>query len=144
MMKNVVEYGTGWRAKELGRPVAGKTGTTNEYRDAWFIGYTPDLVAGVWVGYDDMRPIGQHETGARAALPVWLSFMKSIELGDVIDFNVPEGIVAKYVDKTTGLLSEKGIPNSILEYFIEGTEPKEFSSYEEGEPQPRIEKPEYD
>ncbi len=145
MMKNVVEYGTGWRAKELGRPVAGKTGTTNEYRDAWFIGYTPDLVAGVWVGYDDMRPIGEHETGARAALPIWLHFMKSIDLGPINDFPVPEGIVAKYVDKTTGLLSERYSSNTILEYFIEGTEPREFSTYEGIEPLPsRIEKPEYD
>lgn len=127
MMKNVVAYGTGWRAKELGRPVAGKTGTTNEYRDAWFIGYTPGLVAGVWVGYDDMRPIGEHETGARAALPIWLAFMKSIELGEPGDFPMPEGIVARYVDRTTGLLADEGRPGVILEYFKEGTEPKEYA-----------------
>lgn len=127
MMKNVVAYGTGWRAKELGRPVAGKTGTTNEYRDAWFIGYTPSIVAGVWVGYDDMRPIGEHETGARAALPIWLTFMKSIDLGEPEDFPVPEGIVARYVERTTGLLANDGRPGVILEFFKEGTEPKEYA-----------------
>ncbi|MFN3739809.1 MAG: penicillin-binding protein 1A [Thermodesulfovibrionales bacterium] len=127
MMKNVVAYGTGWRAKELGRPVAGKTGTTNEYRDAWFIGFTPQIVAGVWVGYDDMRPIGEHETGARAALPIWLNFMKSIDLGPVEDFPVPDGIVARYVEKSTGLLADEGRTGVMLEFFKEGTEPKEYA-----------------
>ena len=69
LLRGVIEQGTGWKASELGRPAAGKTGTTNDYRDAWFIGYTPNLVAGVWVGYDDHRSIGPKETGARAALP---------------------------------------------------------------------------
>jgi len=137
MLKNVVSYGTGWRAKELGRPVAGKTGTTNEYRDAWFIGYTPNLVAGVWVGYDDMRPLGEHETGARAALPIWVNFMKSIDLGPPDDFPVPDGIVARYVDKTTGLLGDEGRPNVLLEYFKEGTEPREYGPL----PEERITEP---
>ncbi|MCX7793793.1 MAG: PBP1A family penicillin-binding protein [Thermodesulfovibrionales bacterium] len=137
MMKNVVAYGTGWRAKELGRPVAGKTGTTNEYRDAWFIGYTPNLVAGVWIGYDDMRPIGEHETGARAALPVWLNFMKSIDLGEPEDFPVPEGIVARYVDRTTGLLADHEGTGIILGYFKEGTEPRDYAPL----PEERINEP---
>lgn len=151
MLKNVVSFGTGWRAKELGRPVAGKTGTTNDYRDAWFIGYTPGLVAGVWVGYDDMRPIGELETGSRAALPIWLEFMKSIDLGPPEDFPVPEGIVARYVDKKTGLLGVEGMPDVILEYFKEGTEPREFTPLPEEkvtEPfapvSPGPERPDYD
>ena len=76
MMEDVVKYGTGWRAKALGVPVAGKTGTTNDYSDAWFVGYTPKTVAAVWVGFDDMRPLGSMETGAQAASPIWVSFMK--------------------------------------------------------------------
>lgn len=78
MLHDVVEFGTGQRAKELARPVAGKTGTTNDCTDAWFLGFTPSLTAGVWVGYDDKRiSLGKKETGARAALPIWIQFMKA-------------------------------------------------------------------
>ncbi|MGA8231171.1 MAG: penicillin-binding transpeptidase domain-containing protein, partial [Candidatus Acidiferrales bacterium] len=77
MLEDVVQIGTGVRAKELGRPSAGKTGTTNDFTDAWYIGFTPSLTAGVWVGNDDKRvSLGKKETGARAALPIWLQFMK--------------------------------------------------------------------
>ena len=93
MLKNVIHSGTGRAAAKLGRHVAGKTGTTNEFRDAWFIGYTPELIAGVWVGYDDHRSLGDKETGARAALPIWLAFMTEAGQGSVSeDFPVPEGI----------------------------------------------------
>jgi len=85
MLTSVVQHGTGWKARELKRPVAGKTGTTSDYHDAWFIGYVPSLALGVWVGYDDHKPIGSKETGAEAALPIWLDFMK----GYVKDFDVP-------------------------------------------------------
>lgn len=127
MMQDVVKYGTGWRAKSLGRPVAGKTGTTNEYRDAWFVGYTPDLVAVVWVGFDDMRPLGPQETGARAASPIWVSFMKDVAKGDSEEFSQPEdGIVSFTIDPATGLLS-KVEGAGIKEYFKKGTEPKQFA-----------------
>ena len=77
MLEEVVQFGTGVRAKELGRPTGGKTGTTNDFTDAWYIGFTPSLTAGVWVGNDDKRvSLGKKETGARAALPVWLQYMK--------------------------------------------------------------------
>jgi len=125
MMEDVVKYGTGWRAKALGRPVAGKTGTTNDYRDAWFIGYTTDLVAAVWVGFDDMRPLGPLETGARAASPIWVSFMKSAVKGEPQEFSLPdEGIVSYSIDPATGLLSRD---DGIKEYFKKGTEPKQFA-----------------
>jgi penicillin-binding protein 1A len=82
MLEDVVQFGTGVRAKELGRPSAGKTGTTNDFTDAWYIGFTPSLTAGVWVGNDDKRiSLGKKETGARAALPIWLEFMKAAVQG---------------------------------------------------------------
>jgi penicillin-binding protein 1A len=125
MMEDVVKYGTGWKARELGRPVAAKTGTTNEYRDAWFVGYTPELVTAVWVGFDDMRSLGPQETGARAAAPIWTLFMKDYLTGDVEDFPVPDGVVSEVVDPVTGLLSRDG--TGITEYFKTGTEPREYA-----------------
>jgi penicillin-binding protein 1A len=90
-----VEEGTGRGAKWLNRPLAGKTGTTNNYVDAWFVGFTPNLVAGVWVGYDRATAsLGDRETGSRAALPVWTAFMsRALEGKPVEEFIVPEGIV---------------------------------------------------
>ncbi|HEY1372442.1 MAG TPA: PBP1A family penicillin-binding protein [Candidatus Binatia bacterium] len=93
MLKNVVQSGTARAAAKLGKNIAGKTGTTSDYRDNWFIGYNPSLVAGVWVGYDDHRSIGDKETGASTALPIWLSFMKTASAGkEEEEFAVPEGI----------------------------------------------------
>ena len=76
MMKGVVEVGTARKAQALGRPAAGKTGTSTNYRDAWFFGFTPELLCGVWVGRDDFKPIGHDVTGGQAALPIWLDFMQ--------------------------------------------------------------------
>jgi penicillin-binding protein 1A len=126
MMEDVVKYGTGWRAKALGRPVAGKTGTTNEYKDAWFVGYTPHLTAAVWVGFDDMRPLGSQETGARAASPIWVNFMKNFATGEPDEFPVPEGIVGIMIDPATGLLARDDL-SGVREYFKEGMEPKQVS-----------------
>ena len=126
MMEDVVKYGTGWRAKSMGRPVAGKTGTTNDYRDAWFVGYTTDLLTCVWVGSDDMHSLGSLETGARAASPIWLSYMKTFDTGDSTDFAVPQGIVRYAIDPSNGLLSRDGT-SGITEYFKEGTQPTAYS-----------------
>ena len=126
MMEDVVNYGTGWRAKALGRPVAGKTGTTNDYRDAWFVGYVPDMIAAVWVGFDDMRPLGHQETGARAASPIWVNFMKSVEIGEH-SFVMPEGIVSYPIDPANGLLA-RDAASGMKEVFKSGTQPREYSS----------------
>lgn len=131
MMEDVVNYGTGWRAKALGRPVAGKTGTTNEYRDAWFVGYVPDLLACVWVGFDDVRPLGNQETGARAASPIWVNFMKSVEAGEHYNFTTPEGIVSYPIDPANGLLARDD-SSGMREYFKNGTQPREYSSSSRG------------
>jgi len=124
MLEDVVKNGTGWRAKALGRPVAGKTGTTNDYRDAWFVGYTTNIVSAVWVGFDDTKPLGVQETGARAASPIWVLFMKNFISGAPEEFPVPEGIVSCVIDPATGLLS-RDESSGIREYFKEGSEPKQ-------------------
>ena len=86
MLEDVVQFGTAVRAKELARPVAGKTGTTNDFTDAWFIGFTPSLTAGVWVGFDDKQiSLGKKETGARTALPIWIEFMKTALEGKPVE-----------------------------------------------------------
>ncbi|MGD8352434.1 MAG: PBP1A family penicillin-binding protein [Nitrospirota bacterium] len=128
MLQDVVSHGTGWRARALRRPVAGKTGTTNEYRDAWFLGYTMDMMAGVWVGYDDMSPLGEDETGSRAAAPVWVDFMKTVSANyEPKEFPVPEGITTRIIDRETGLLANRWTDDPLLEYFKEGTEPREVA-----------------
>jgi penicillin-binding protein 1A len=127
LLKGVIERGTGLPARQLGRPAAGKTGTTNDCRDAWFIGYTPAFVAGVWVGYDDQRSLGSKATGARAALPIWLDFMKkALEGQDPADFTAPAGVVFRQIDPRTGLLSTEKCRSSIAEAFLQGTEPKKY------------------
>jgi penicillin-binding protein 1A len=124
LMEGVVQHGTGWRARSLGRPAAGKTGTTDQFMDAWFIGYTPELITGVWVGFDEERSLGENETGARAASPIWVSFMSKI-LKDKPkkDFSVPEGVEFMKIDPKTGQIGQDR--ESILECFIEGTGPSQ-------------------
>ncbi|RJQ18651.1 MAG: PBP1A family penicillin-binding protein [Nitrospiraceae bacterium] len=131
MLEDVVKYGTARRAKGLGT-VAGKTGTTNDYRDAWFIGYTPKVVAGVWIGFDNMRPLGARETGSKAALPVWMSFMQQAVSTDGAEsgggpFAAPDGIVTAVVDPLTGLLATDET-EKMLEFFKEGTVPRAYST----------------
>ena len=128
LLEGVVKQGTGWRARSLGRPVAAKTGTTDQFMDAWFIGYTPELITGVWVGFDEEKSLGENETGARAASPIWVAFMSQI-LKDkpVRDFPVPEeGIEFMKIDPKSGQISlEK---DGILECFREGTTPSQKDS----------------
>jgi penicillin-binding protein 1A len=103
LLKSVVNEGTGRRVRALKRSCAGKTGTTNDVRDAWFVGYTPDIIAGTWVGFDDQKPLGKNETGAVAASPIWLNFMQGILEGTPRKiFSIPEGIVFMRIDAETG------------------------------------------
>ncbi|MBI5560348.1 MAG: PBP1A family penicillin-binding protein [Deltaproteobacteria bacterium] len=125
LLQGVVSDGTGWRAKALGRPVAGKTGTTNNLNDAWFIGYVRGLASGVWVGYDNEQPLGRHETGAAAALPVWVDFMKQATSGAPMEnFPVPEGVEFVRIDPVTGLPATTATNGAIFEAFKAGTAPK--------------------
>ncbi|MFZ5876973.1 MAG: penicillin-binding protein 1A [Nitrospirota bacterium] len=123
MLEDVVQSGTGMRARALGRPVAGKTGTTNEFADAWFVGYAPNLAAGVWVGFDDRRSLGDREAGASVALPVWVDFMKAaFNHLPVQAFAIPEGIVFAKVDPKTGALAGPDAPAKV-EIFMRDTAP---------------------
>ncbi len=124
MLMDVIQSGTGRRAKKIGRPLAGKTGTTNGYNDAWFVGYAPNLATGVWVGFDSVRTLGRLESGAHAALPVWTQFMGTALRGlPVMTFTIPEGIQFAQVDTTTGDLPTKSSRHISTEVFRKGTEP---------------------
>jgi penicillin-binding protein 1A len=127
MLEDVVKRGTGRRAaRALKRPLAGKTGTTNDYIDAWFMGFAPQLVTGVWVGFDELKALGRHETGARAACPIWIDFMRAAlaELPPE-NFAVPEGVVFANIDEKTGLLAGADSEKTFFECFKEGTAPTE-------------------
>jgi penicillin-binding protein 1A len=127
MMRGVVENGTGAAAKALARPVAAKTGTAQDHRDAWFVGFTPDLAAGVWVGFDDHSPLGPRETGAGAALPPWLSFMQAA-LGAKApgQFEVVPGVEVARIDPATGLIAHQG--DAPFAAFLAGTAPSQSTS----------------
>jgi 1A family penicillin-binding protein len=120
MLRGVVERGTGQGAKALGRPIAAKTGTTNDYSNAWFVGYTPKLATGVWVGYDRPRSLGHDETGSRVAVPIWVAYMRQV-LGDSPkeDFPVPDRIVMAPVD----LDASNECVRVVTLAFVKGTEP---------------------
>jgi penicillin-binding protein 1A len=124
MMEDVIQKGTGQAAKVIGRPIAGKTGTTDEFINAWFIGGAPNLVAGIYVGFDDRRSLGETESGAHAALPIWTSFMQAVlKPLPVMAFTIPEGITFVKVDPSTGLLDGEEGQVSTIELFTKGSEP---------------------
>jgi penicillin-binding protein 1B len=124
LMRSVIDEGTGReiRARGFNAPAAGKTGTTDDTRDAWFVGFVPDFLAVVWVGYDDNRRLGL--TGSQAALPIWTRFMKSAVAGrEKLDFEPPSGITHARIDPASGLLATAACPNARNEVFLTGTEP---------------------
>ncbi|MFC1896079.1 penicillin-binding transpeptidase domain-containing protein, partial [Thermodesulfobacteriota bacterium] len=124
MLRAVVSEGSGGRAKHLPRAVAGKTGTTNEFRDALFVGFSPTLVTGVWVGRDDYRSLGGGQTGSRAALPIWTDFMThALKTQPPEYFDIPDDVVRVWVDPKTGgrIPEERG---GVFALYRKGTEPK--------------------
>ena len=123
MMEGVIKRGTGWNAK-IGRPAAGKTGTTNDFVDAWFIGFTPDLVTAVYIGNDDRKPLGNKMTGGVVAAPVWAKFMKNaLKNNEKKDFLQPDKVIKISVCKASGLLPTETCPKTLTVTFIKGTEP---------------------
>jgi penicillin-binding protein 1A len=129
LLQDAVQDGTGRRARALGRPVAGKTGTTNDERDAWFIGYSPYLLTGVFVGYDQPAPLGRWETGSRAALPVWLDYRQAVEEKyPVQNFSPPPGVVTARIDAQSGLLAGPGWKGEThVLPFVSGTQPQQMA-----------------
>jgi penicillin-binding protein 1A len=128
MLCDVVKRGTGRKVARAfkNRPLAGKTGTTNDYIDAWFMGYSPQIVTGVWVGFDELKTLGRHETGARAACPIWIEFMRTALAQLPPDsFPVPPGIVFANIDEKSGLLATLESKKTLFECFKEGTAPTE-------------------
>lgn len=170
MMQGVIQRGTGYLLKQLNRPLAGKTGTTNDQMDAWFIGFTPAWVCGVWVGFDVKKEIGDKETGGRVAAPIFLNFMRDFLAKHDLDgynklveeskadaerlgieyvapdkpepagFTPPEGVDPYWMDLNSGLMSQQGAPNAVLEYFKKGSEPG--GSTEEADTKSYLDSPE--
>ncbi|HIJ85912.1 MAG TPA: penicillin-binding protein, partial [Magnetococcales bacterium] len=124
LLKGVITHGTARKASVLGRPLAGKTGTTNDLRDAWFIGFSPALVVGVWVGLDDYSVLGHAETGSMAALPIWIDFMReALKEQPMTDFTVPPGIQLEPVNAETGEFTQLDSKGMVMEAFKPGQSP---------------------
>ena len=137
LMQSVVTSGTGGRARAVGRPVAGKTGTTNDMKDAWFVGFVPQLVAGVWVGYDQERSLGSSGSGGQAAAPIWTEFMQRALSGvPVRHFQSPGNVTFALIDPHTGHLAREGSPGALQECFIAGSEPTSYAAEPAPEPAP--------
>ncbi len=129
ILQDVIQYGTGRKAKVLKRyDIAGKTGTTNDQKDAWFSGYNQDVVTSCWVGFDTPRPLGRYETGGKAALPMWIDFMRiALKNSKQRPYPQPDNIITVKIDKSTGLLAHPQAKNTLLEYFEVGTAPKKYT-----------------
>jgi penicillin-binding protein 1A len=126
MLEGVIQRGTGVRAREIGKPLAGKTGTTNEYRDAWFVGFSPDLAVGLYVGFDEPKTLGNREAGSRAALPIWKDFMaEALADAPATPFRIPEGIRMMRVSHQTGQPAGPGDQDAIWEAFKPGEQPQD-------------------
>lgn len=139
MMQGVVDRGTATLLKVLNRPLAGKTGTTNDQMDAWFIGYDPEWVAGAWVGYDVKRTIGKQETGGKAAAPIFLYFMREFLKDEpALPFDIPDGVVPYPIDLPSGRMVSAEDANAFIEYFKAGTEPN-ANGYESEEQEQVVE-----
>ena len=141
MLKDVLTYGTakGLRKFSQAHPSAGKTGTTDDYRDAWFVGYTPQVITGVWVGYDKPRPGGKGFTGGAIAAPIWERFMrKAVESRPVVDFTRPDTVVSVSIDPTTGCPATADSLQKRDEFYITGTEPGAECTESNGDDEPVV------
>jgi len=130
LLKSVIDDGTGKRALSIGKPLAGKTGTTSQQRDGWFVGFSPSMTTGVWVGFDDRSRMGSGwAQGAGTALPIWVQFMGEALKGmPREDFHAPAGALFARIDPENGLLAVPQMAGASFEVFVEGTEPRSFSS----------------
>lgn len=133
LMQGVVKFGTGWKARHLEAPIGGKTGTTNDFTNAWFIGFSPTISVGIWVGYDEPRKLGEEETGSRAASPIFVDFMEKylLKYPEPKSFRKPSGVVWVMVDKYTGKLLTPDCLHAFREAFITGREPLEYCTQED-------------
>jgi penicillin-binding protein 1A len=128
LLQNVIQSGTAIRAKRLGRPLAGKTGTTNDYQDAWFVGVSPQYSTGVWVGMDDKSTLGRLETGSRAALPIWMDITEAVHEGlPKRRFRRPGNVEFITIDPHTGIRVPRGTEGSVRQVFVRGSEPSSVS-----------------
>jgi penicillin-binding protein 1A len=135
MLTSVIDHGTGVRAKSLGRPLAGKTGTSNGPKDTWFAGYSTDIATVVWIGFDDGHPLGTAEQGGTTALPAWMAFMKTATEGKPrADFARPPGVVTVAINQRTGQLPYPDDPDVVDEVFLAGTEPTETAQAPQAPP----------
>ena len=133
LLRAVVQEGTGWRVRALKRPMAGKTGTTNDLHDAWFLGYSPHTVAGVWVGFDAARSLGKNETGSRTASPIFVDFMRAALAEEPREeFRIPDGVEFARIDKKTGLRAPPGAESAVFQPFRAGTAPLEYAREQSG------------
>ena len=127
ILQGVINEGTGRKAKSINHPVAGKTGTSNDFKDALFIGFSPAIASGVWVGIDDSTSLGKWETGSRAALPIWVEFMKkALENEPYQYFDIPDDVAMVMMDPLTGLLVPEGSSHGVKALFKKGTEPRKY------------------
>jgi penicillin-binding protein 1A len=133
LMRGVVKSGSGWRAKWLKAPIGGKTGTTDDYTDAWFIGFSPSVTVGVWVGFDIKKNLGKRETGSKAASPIYVKFMEKFleKYDEVQQYRKPSGVIMVEIDKYTGKLLTPDCLYPFMEAFLTGTEPLEFCTEED-------------
>ena len=134
MLEGAVQRGTGRALRDIGKPVGGKTGTTNEFRDAWFVGFTPDLVVTAYIGFDRPKSLGRRETGGEVAAPVVRAFLDEVLRGrPAVPFRVPAGLRFVRIDRVSGTPAGPQTAETIVEAFLSGTEPARRHAQGDGE-----------